>query len=108
MRTIGHKLTVFARAIRVGRRPLHAEQRLCEKARGRGLARSAWTAEQVSVRHLVLPDRIFQRALNGLLPDDVFKHLRTIFPIQRKFHDLPHKIGGQETSKVDYVAWSRS
>ncbi len=69
----------------VGLRPWArlAEERLGQDPRGGGLAGAARSGEQVRVRDRAVGDRVSQRALDVLLPDDVVEGLRPVLAIQR-------------------------
>ena len=73
---------VLARAVRIGRGTVLAEQGLRQKARRGGLARTARSAEQVGMAHFVLLDGVANSALDMVLAHHVSERLRTVFPVQ--------------------------
>ena len=84
--TLGDELALGAGSVRVGRRAVLAEQGLSHEARRGGLARTARTAEQVRMTHLVLGDGIAQGTLDGVLTHHLGKGLRTVLAIQGCSH----------------------
>ncbi len=88
MLPVSDEPTVLARAIRVGRGALLADERLGKETRSGGLARTARPREQVGMAHLVRRDGVLERALDMLLPHHILEHLRAIFPVQRFCHEL--------------------
>ena len=69
--------------VEVGRRPSLGVQGLGEDARHRRLARAARAREQVRLAHLVVLDRVPQRAHDRLLPDHLREVERAIRSVQR-------------------------
>ena len=55
---------------------VRAVQRLCQNARGGGLANAAHARENVSVRDAIRLDRVRERPRDVLLPDDFRERLR--------------------------------
>ena len=72
-----------ARAVRLGRRPVHAVEALREDARHRRLAGAARAGEEIGLAHLLRRDRVLQRADDRLLADDLVEGLRTVLPVER-------------------------
>ena len=64
-------------------RPLRAVERLREDAREARLAGAARAGEEVGLAHLVVLDRVPQRADDRLLPDHLVEVLRAVFPVER-------------------------
>ena len=77
---------VIARAVRLGGRAAFAQQGFRQQTSRGGLAGAARTREQVGVAHLVLFDRVFDRALYMLLTDNVFEDLRPVFTVKCLCH----------------------
>ncbi len=91
---LGDSLTFFTRTIGLNSGAVLTQQGLGQNSSRSGFARTARTAEQVGVRHLVLLDGVFQRALNMFLPNDIGKRCWAIFAIQ-SFHTLSLLIKGR-------------
>src|SRR5208282_4118598 len=72
-------LARIALAARLGRRPVHAVQRLGQDARRRGFPYAARSGKNVRVRHAIHLDRIGQRFCYMSLPDEVREGLRPPF-----------------------------
>ena len=72
----------LADAAGLDRGAVHAVERLGEDARHRRLAGAARAGEQVGLAHLVVADRVLQRAGDGLLADDLVEVLRTVLPVE--------------------------
>ena len=78
----GQRHTRRTLTTRRGRRPMHTVQRTRKDARGRRLAATTRTREQVRVRDTPVIQRGGQRSGHLLLADDLTKRRGTIFPVQ--------------------------
>ena len=76
----GNLAAVITFAARRDRGSFHAIERLCQNSRGRCLSDAAWADEQVRVSEPVLRDRVFQRARDMVLPDQIIESLGPVFP----------------------------
>src|SRR5208282_498246 len=72
-------LARIALAARLGRRPVHAVQRLGQDARRRGFPHAARSRKNVRVRHAIRFDRVGQRFRDVALPHQIRKRLRPPF-----------------------------
>ena len=59
-----------------------AVQGLREDPRHGGLARSARASKEIGLAHLIVLDRVLQRADDRLLPDDLVEALRAVLPVK--------------------------
>ena len=75
----GDFLAVVAYAARAYGRPFDAIQRLRQDSRRRGFANAARPDKQIGVSQAVLFDRVFQRARDVRLADQIVECLRAIF-----------------------------
>ena len=71
---------VITFAARRDRGSFHAIERLCQNSRGRCLSDAARPDEEVRVSEPVLRDRVFQRARDMGLADQVVESLGPVFP----------------------------
>jgi len=62
------------------RRSFHAIERLCQNSRGRCLSDAPRADEEVRMSEPVLRDRVFQRARDMVLSDQIVESLGPIFP----------------------------
>ena len=76
----GNLAAVIAFAARRNRRSFHAIERLGQNSRGRCLSDAARADEEVRVSEAVLRDRVFQRARDMVLPDQIIEGLGPVFP----------------------------
>ncbi len=74
--------------VRRRRRPLLAVERLGEDAGERRLPGPARAREEVGLPHLVVRDRVAERAHDRLLPDHLVEVLRPVLPVERS-HVVP-------------------
>ena len=79
---LGDRDAGVAGLVRRRRRPLLAVERLGEDARERRLARPARAGEEVGLAHLVVLDRVAERADDRLLADDLVEVLRPVFAVE--------------------------
>ena len=75
----GNLAAVITFTARRDRRSFHAIERLCQNPCSRCFPDAAWTDEEVRVSEAILGNRVFQRARDVRLPDQIIESLRPIF-----------------------------
>ena len=72
---------------RIGRGPIHAIEAAGQNTRYGRLAGTTLPSEDITMRDPLLRDSVFERGANVLLPDQLRKRLRAVFPRDNLVHE---------------------